>query len=389
MTRPAPPLLRDRRARAAAGLLAALLLVGCDDSTTEPHVEDDGSSYVPGATWRTASPASLGLAPDRVASLAEDVSARRYGVIDGVIVVRYGYVALEHYVGWSAPQPHTMQSVTKSVTSLLYGILAAQYGSGAPTADAMGPTRLERPVLDVFSRYSDVQNVDARKRALTLGHLLEMRTAMDFWEQPYAGSPLDQMNRSTGDWIRFVLDRPMAGSPGSAWAYNSGAAIVTCGVIRELTGTAPDAFARQRLFAPIGVSGETWFRSPFDSLPHCGGGLGLKPMDMARVGYLVLRRGRWGEQIVIPESWLAASTHPITRPTPGFFGGFNAGYGHFWWLFPTRRGGSDTGVIAASGAGGQWLFVIPEHDLVVAVVSQSGNGLDLLYDGVLPAVVGP
>jgi CubicO group peptidase (beta-lactamase class C family) len=370
--------LRSRHLRRAACLLAVLPFAACD-STIEPHVEDDGTAYVPSATWRTASPAALGLDPDRIARLAGDVTAQRYGVIDGVIVVRYGYVALEHYVGWSAAQPHTMQSVSKSVTSLLYGIL-----------DEPNPTtaRLDRSVLDVFSRYGDLQNVDARKRALTLGHLLEMRTSMDFWEQPYAGSPLDQMNRSTGDWIRFVLDRSMTGSPGSAWSYNSGAAIVSCGVIREVTGTAPDAFARQNLFAPIGVSGETWFRSPFDNLPHCGGGLGLKPMDMARVGYLVLRGGRWGDRVVVPASWITASTRAITRPTPGFFTGLNPGYGYFWWLFPITRGGSDTGVITASGAGGQWIFVVPALDLVVAIVAQSGNGLDLLYDGVLPAVVG-
>jgi CubicO group peptidase (beta-lactamase class C family) len=271
-----------------------------------------------------------------------------------------------------------VQSVTKSVTSLLFGILSSR--------DTARVVRLDRPVLDVLSRYSGIQNVDARKRALTLEHLLSMRTEMDFWEQPYAGSPLEQLNRSSSDWIRLVLDRPMTGDPGSRWAYNSGAPIVACGIIRETTGVAPDAFAREHLFAPIGVIGETWFRSPFDGLPHCGGGLNLKPMDVARVGYLVLREGRWGERVVIPESWLAASVRPITRPTPGFFSGLNSGYGYYWWIFPTTRGGTDTGVITASGAGGQWIFVIPSLDLVVAVLAQSGDGLGLLYNGVLPAV---
>jgi CubicO group peptidase (beta-lactamase class C family) len=368
------------RAGACFSLAILVSLTACTTETTEPLVPDDGSDYVPGAAWRVASPAALGLDTGIMDRLRSDVAAGRYGTVDGVIVARYGYIGFEQYTGWSPSQPHTMQSVTKSVTSLLFGILAAREGASAP--------RLDRPVLDVFSRYAGVQNADARKSALTLGHLLEMRTAMDFWEQPYAGSPLEQLNRSSGDWIRFVLDRPMTGVPGASWAYNSGAAIVSCGVIREISGAAPDAFARQHLFEPIGITGETWFRSPFDNLPHCGGGLGLKPMDLARLGYLVLRNGRWGDQVVVPEAWLTASTRPITRPTPGFFTGFNAGYGYYWWLFPTSRGGSDTGVITASGAGGQWLFVIPSLDLVVAVVARSGQGLDLLYGGVLPAVTG-
>jgi CubicO group peptidase (beta-lactamase class C family) len=362
--------------------ITIVVLAACGSATStaaEQSVPDDGATYVPGVTWRTASPTALGLDANRINALRSDIAAGRYGAIDGVIIVRYGYVGLEVYDGWSASAPHTMQSVTKSVTSLLFGILSAR--------DTMHAARLDRPVLDVFSRYADLQNVDERKRALTLEHLLSMRTDMDFWEQPYAGSPLDQLNRSQDDWVRFVLDRPMTGTPGSDWAYNSGSAIVTCGVIREITGMAPDAFARDFLFAPIGVTGETWFRSPYDQLPHCGGGLGLKLVDFARVGYLVLRHGRWGDQVVVPESWLAASTRPITRPTPGFFAGFNPGYGYYWWIFPTTRGGADAGVITASGAGGQWLFVIPTLDLVVAIVAQNGAGLDLLYDGVLPAVV--
>ena len=371
----------SRVTRLPFALITALLLAACEDSITEPHVPDDGSAYVPAATWRSASPTALGLDEGRIERLKSDVTAGRYGSIDGVIIVRYGYVGLEHYTGWSPTQPHTMQSVTKSVTSLLFGILA-----GGQAGSTVG---LDRPVLDLFRRYTNLQNVDGNKRALTLGHMLEMRTAMDFWEQPYAGSPLEQLNRSSGDWIRLVLDRPMTGVPGSAWAYNSGSPIVMCGVIREVSGVAPDEFARRELFTPIGISGESWFRSPFDNLPHCGGGLGLKAVDLARIGYLVLRNGRWGERVVVPEAWIRASTRPITRPTPGFFTSFNSGYGHYWWVFPMTRGGSDSGVITASGAGGQWLFVIPSLDLVVAVVAQSGNGLDLLYDGVLPAIEGP
>ena len=367
----------------AAPFLLAVMVAACGGGRAEPPcaqpLPDDGQSYVPDAAWRRAAPASLGLDPSRIEALPQDVAAGRYGSIHAVVIVRYGHVALEHYSGWTAAQPHTLQSITKSVTSLLFGIAAARQ----PAAVA----GLDRPVLDVFGRYPGVEHVDPRKRQLTLRHLLEMRTGMDFWEQPYPGSPLEELNRSSGDWVRFVLDRPMTGDPGAAWAYNSGAAILMGGAVRELSGLPPDELARRELFAPIGVTGETWFRSPYDNLPHCGGGLSLKPLDLARVGYLVLRRGRWGDRSVVPADWIDASTRPITRPVPGYFTSANAGYGHFWWLFPTTRGGGDAGVIAGSGSGGQWLFVIPSLDVVVAIAAQSGDGLGLLYDGVLPAVV--
>jgi CubicO group peptidase (beta-lactamase class C family) len=180
----------------------------------------------------------------------------------------------------------------------------------------------------------------------------------------------------------------MLGAPGNGWAYNSGAAILMGAVIRELAGENVDAFARRTLFGPLGITGESWVKSPFDSLPHCGGGLFLRALDLARIGYLVLRGGRWGDRAIVPRDWISVSTRVDTRNSSLFFASYGAGYGYFWWLFPRRRGGSDAGVIAASGSGGQWLFVVPDLDLVVVVVATNGNGLDLLYDALLPALAG-
>ena len=364
-------------------LVVAAASIGCRHQTPlsagdTAAVSDSGATYFPAAEWRTAAPAKVGFDAERIAALTRDVSNGRFGAIDALIVVRFGHVAVEHYDGWTPSRAHTMQSVTKSVTSLLFGILQAQR--------ANSETSLDRTVVDVFPSYQPVANDDARKRALTLRHLLMMRTDMDFYEQPYAGSPLDQLNRSTGDWVRFILDRPMVGMPGDDWAYNSGAAILMCGVIRQITSESADAFARRELLEPIGVVGETWFKSPFDGLPHCGGGLALRPIDMARVGYLVLRHGRWGDRQLVPAAWVGVATSPLSRGSSLLFSSLNPGYGYFWWTFPLHRGGTDAGVITASGSGGQWIFVVPSLDLVVAIAATNGAGLDLLYDGLLPAL---
>jgi CubicO group peptidase (beta-lactamase class C family) len=215
-------------------LLTALFALALNACRNEPPVDpagqvpplaDSGAAYVPGAQWRTASPAAAGFDPARIQTLIDGISSGRYGAIDGVLVIRYGYLVVEKYNGWSPTAVHTIQSVTKSITALLYGI-AAQNGG----------LELDKPVLDLLSDYANVSNLDNRKRALTLGHLLSMRTSLDFWEQPYAGSPLEQLNRSSNDWVKLVLDRPMTGDPGTTWAYNSGAPIVICGVLRKATG---------------------------------------------------------------------------------------------------------------------------------------------------------
>jgi CubicO group peptidase (beta-lactamase class C family) len=371
---------RSAGVRTACASIALIALVACAKPPAEPQpitLPDSGRTYFPGDAWRTLPPRGAGMNERQLTALSADMTRGKYGSLHGVVVIRYGFVVFEQYNSWSRDQIHTMQSVTKSITSLLFGIAHERQPAAFD---------LDRPVLAVFPRYASIANLDDNKRALTLRHLLTMRTSMDFWEQPYAGSPLDQLNRSTDDWVKFVLDRRMLGGPGGGWAYNSGAAILMCGVIRELTSESVDVFALRELFAPIGIKSVSWGRSPFDGLPHCGGGLGLRAVDLARIGYLVLRHGKWGDQQVVPSAWLEASTRVDSHGAQLFFSSFNSSYGYFWWLFPHQRNGSDAEVIAASGAGGQWLFVVPSLDVVVAVIADDGDGLDLFYDGVLPAI---
>ena len=365
----------------AVALLMALALAACSAQTTPATpvlVADDGLAYWPADAWRVAPPDDVSIDGARIARLVARLKTGQEGAIQALLIIRHGYLVTEEYFGWSASTPHTLQSVTKSVTSLLAGIAVSD-----------GSLAIDRPVLDVFPQYTDVQFLDARKRALAVRHLLTMRTGMDFFEDPYPGSPLDQLNRSTGDWVKFVLDRPMLGDPGGTWSYNSGGVITLGGILRATTGKNVDVFARERLFEPIGIRGEQWYRSPFDGLPHTGGGLSLRPQDLARIGYLVLRHGKWGDRQIVPQSWLDQS---ITAASTLGFVGRGVGYGFLWWLFPLSGTSFDQRadmIITGSGAQGQWLFIVPKYDLVVVFMSNLSDfsgPVNLLYGDVLPAV---
>ena len=355
--------------------LSLALTASCNRAQVVAPLADSAAGYFPAAAWRTADPARAGFVTSRIEGLRNDVTSGRYGTIDGLVVVRYGYVVHEQYAdGWNATRTHTMQSVSKSITALLYGI--------ATSGDAAA---LDRKIVEVFTGYAPIANADANKNALTVRDLLTMRTSMNYWEQPYPGSPHDSLNQSKDDWTRFILNRPMTGTPGTSWSYNSGAAILTCSVIRELTHEKVTAFAQRELFQPTGVTSHGWFVSPFDSLPHCGGGLNLSTPDLARIGYLVLRHGKWGHKQVVPEAWVQAMVQPYSSGSSLYFATYGAGYGYFWWLFPETRNGSGYGVFAGSGSGGQWIFVVPSKDVVIALTATNGYGLDLLY-GVLAAL---
>jgi CubicO group peptidase (beta-lactamase class C family) len=361
------------------------LLAACSSPPDGPNVQlDDGKTYWPGATWRTASAVDAGIDGARLDALVNRIKSKQYADVHGLVIVKNGYVVLEQYFnGSSALQLHEMQSVTKSVTSLLMGIAIDQ-----------GRLRLSDKLLGFFPEYTDIRNMDDRKRAITLADALSMRSGINFYEDPYPGSPLDQLNSSQGDWLRIVLDEPMNAAPGDLWQYNSGVVISLGGVIFNATHVNADDFARQNLFDPIGVGQTFWYEGQPNDLPHMGGGLNLRAMDLARIGYLVLRKGRWADRQVVSEQWIASSTSHLAR-NPRTFGTHPTDYGYLWWLMPLddrQSDGWDSDIITASGAKGQWLFIVPKYDLVVAVTSGGStfNGfidpLNFLYSEILPAI---
>jgi len=319
-----------------------------------------------------------------IAGLVARLRGGSLGAEHALVIVRKGYLITdEYFAGWTADSIHTEQSVTKSVTSLVTGIAIGR-------GDLRG---VEQPLIELLSRYAPIANLDERKRALTVRDVLTMRTGLDWNEDTYAGSPLEQLNNLQTDWLRFVVDWPMREQPGTRWQYNSGAVIALGGAIGIAAGVNTADYARTFLLRPIGITGDTWYRGFPDLLPHTGGGLLMSTRDLARVGYLVLRRGRWNATQVVPEAWIAESTRPVVMPTYRL-GGRTSSYGYLWWLYTLNGAQPDAStrdiVVAASGAMGQWLFVVPKYDLVVAInagiTSGPDPGLDMLFGTILPAV---
>lgn len=362
--------------------LGALGACGTDPAgpapTPDPVARDDG--------WPVSSPAAEGLEGTRLDALGARIEGGGYGAIDGVLVARHGKLVWERYFnGWTADRAHTLQSVSKSVTSLLAGI-------------AVGDGRLsvDQPVVGFFPDYQPVRNLDDRKRAMRVEDLLTMRTGLDWSEVPYEGSPLQQLNESSGDWVRFVVDWPMREAPGTRWEYVSGGVIALGGLVGRAEGQRVDSLAAARLFDPLRMTGYAWYRNPGDGFPHTGGGLLLRPRDLLKIGQLVLDGGRWGGHQVVPEAWIQASTRRLATPSFGF-GRHSMGYGYLWWIGslddPLNPRDETGDVIVAAGTGGQWIFIVPKYDLVMVSTGWNEDGrwvsaYDFLFTDVLPAVRG-
>jgi len=236
-----------------------------------------------------------------------------------------------------------MQSTTKSVSSILIGTLL-QNGFLQD---------VDQKMVDLFSDY-EIANLDSRKEAITLEHLLTMSDGMDWHELDY---PYTDPNNSLGqmwnsaDAIQHVLDTPMRQEPGLSNSYNSGTSVLLGGVIEGTTGRDVLEYAQEQLFDPLGITDFRWDKTNGDHY-HTDGGLYLTPRDMARIGYLMLREGNWqGKQIISPE-WVKQSTRSHYPLGEGW------GYGYQWWILPA-------GVFAATGHYEQLIYVVPETDMVV------------------------
>lgn len=339
----------------------------------------------PAPDWPSAEPRAVGLDPQVLAALDADIAAGKYGYVDGMLVIRHGKLAYERYYQhdydraygeeakrhatlvahdpsgpynyfnpWWHPyyrrgDLHTMQSVTKTVTSIVIGI--ARTRGEFP--------ELETPVLRFFDP-AQVQNRDARKERITIRHLLTMTAGFEWNEDvPYADpSNSALVMEASCDWVRYAIDRPMAHEPGAVFQYNSGATQLLSHVFRAATGRDIEEYAQRYLFTPLGIERYFWKRSP-GGLVDTEGGLYLHPRDLAKIGYLFLKDGLWQAERVVAADWVRESVTPAIAVNAD-----GVQYGYKWWLYPY---GADRSRLAwaGSGFGGQRPIVVPEHDLVI------------------------
>jgi CubicO group peptidase (beta-lactamase class C family) len=363
-------------------LLAFGLSLALTHSTTL-YAAQNPADYYPTSEWRTSKPNLQQLNRKILKKLVARIRNNEITGIDSLLIVRNGYLVVEDYFnGWRMNDLHTLQSDTKSITSLLVGI-AIEQGKLSGVSEN---------VVSLFPEYARIRNLDARKETLKLEDLLTMRTGLDWSEARYEGSPLQQLNTCQCDWLKFVLDWPMLEEPGTRFEYNSGGVILLGGVLRNATGMSVDAFAQRNLFEPLGITDVRWIFGQTEGVPHTGGGLNLRPRDMAKLGYLVLRHGRWADKQVVSEEWLRESLQHKVH-TSWRFSSYPVDYGYLWWLLPLDgtglAQGEDADIYTASGAQGQWIFIIPKYDLVVVATGSSqvfDRPVGFLYSDILRAV---
>ncbi len=331
------------------------------------------ANYWPTQEWETAPPDSQEVDSTLLQEMEEEITYRLWrNDIISLLIVRNGYLVYENYFG--VPErinyANEIHSCTKSVTSILVGIALAQGLIGS----------VDDYVLDYFPDRT-FDNMDDDKQAITIRHLLTMTSGLPWDESSYPwGHPLNDYSAivNSSDWVQWMLDRPMEYAPGEVWNYNTGGSHVLSAIVSEASGINTSVFADTYLFTPLGITSFAW---PGDANGHAMGGsdLYLIPRFMAKIGYLMLRGGHWEGQTIVPLAWVLESSvnhHNFIPNNP------NAeGYGYQWWTYPRLS------AYCARGYLGQYIWVIPSHDLVVVITGNSNAIEDhwLIERHILPA----
>ena len=326
----------------------------------------DKPDYWPTQGWKTMSPESQGMDSTPLLNMMEVIWQRDID-IDSVLVVRNGYIVLEAYCfpGDADTKQH-IYSCSKSVASTLIGI----------AVDKNYIKDVDQPVLGFFPERS-AQNVDANKQAMTLEHLLTMSSGLecrDTYRDQWIG--LKQIKESP-DWVQFVINLPMDSAPGTRFNYCNSATFLLSAILQQQTNMNALSFAQQHLFEPLGISDTDWPANP-QGITIGWGKLHMRPRDMAKIGYLYLNKGSWDDKQIVSSQWIEESTRKHAAANPVL------NYGYQWWT-------TDSGEYLALGYGGQYIFVVPDKNIVAVFTSHLSQGnstipFGLLYANIIPAV---
>ncbi|WP_286264560.1 serine hydrolase domain-containing protein [Thalassotalea atypica] len=327
--------------------------------------------------WSVGHAGDTGLNIQLITQLVNDITQGKYVNIDGIVIAKQGQLVFEHYFnGFHANRPHQLQSASKSIGSLLTGILL----------DQQSTLSVDEKIQGYFPQHQDLV-WDNDKSDITIEHLLTMSAGFDCFEgtQPQKACDGGQLNAS-GNWSRYTLAANMAFAPGSQWRYFTGIPILLHEIIEQQSQLALAKFSQDYLFTPLQIDDATWSHSPSDEALA----LEMTPRSMAKLGQLFLNQGQWLNQQVISQSWLEQSL------IPRFTIDDQLDYGYLWYQDKWFVNEQLIDTYQALGDGEQKIIFIPMLDMVIAFTTSNysfadnsvhGQTSEIIEQYIIPAIL--
>lgn len=273
----------------------------------------------------------------------------------GLVVLKEGKLVVEEYFNtYWRETIHDIRSAGKSVTALLVGIAL---GKGLIKSE-------EQSLSEFFPQAKGL------KADIKIKHLLMMSSGLAA-DDDDPNSPGNSSKWLTEpDWVGFAFSLPMAFKPGEKFVYNDLSPMLAGAIIEHVSGRKLADFAREYLFAPLGIHEFYWYTGVSGHTAPMGN-LYLSTLDLAKLGQLMLNKGSWHGQPLIRSDWISR----VEQQQFALSDRYAQGYGYYWYRSSVSVKGKAYDYVFASGNGGNLLLVVPQADLVVSLTSSAyGQG---------------
>jgi CubicO group peptidase (beta-lactamase class C family) len=347
-----------------------------------------------GDGWETASLISVGMNTSKIESLVNKIKINTYEEVHSVVVIKNDKLVFEEYfpghdflyngqnfhgayVEFDRDTRHNTHSVTKSFTSALVGI----------AVDKGLIQSIDEKIFNYFADYSSL--LDQQKEKITIKHMLTMSSGFQWneWDVSISQGNHDivRFNQSS-DPIYYLLSKPVVTEPGTAYYYNGGAVDLLGQIVKRATNMDVKIFSSTYLFGLLYITNYNWQTLYPSGITCCHGDVYITPRDMAKIGYLYLKKGIWKGTRIISEEWINNSVQNHIIPPVNWA----YGYGYLWWLKRYNSSNHLYYSFNAEGWGGQQIIVIPSENMVVVFtganyVSNTPND-DIMSSYILPAI---
>jgi len=325
--------------------------------------------------WVTANIDDFGINQTELVRLIDDTNSKKLLNTHSVLIAKKGKLVFETYFdGNNFNIPHDLRSASKSISSAMVGI----------AIDDKVIESVNQKLYDFIPKtYQYTKN--SLKSKIKIKDLLTMSSGLNV-----NGAAEEDNYQSSSDWLKTVLEASMVKEPGAYADYGSANPFLLGVSLNERLEKPLEIYMDQKLFEPLGITNYINQTNNTGTMPYFGGGMYLTSRDMLKFGQLYLNGGKWNGKQIISKKWVQESfkKHTYLQDVKD-----KNKYGYLWWHHTYNINGKAINSVEARGAGGQYIFVIPELKSVVVITSGNfRNGKTrqpekILEEYILPAIL--
>jgi len=280
-----------------------------------------------------------------ILQMVKEIIKGNYPDVHSVLIYKNDKLILEEYFyGYDRNTPHQLRSATKPFIGALVGITVDRGIIGSE----------EDKLLPYFkSKYNKIDHLDDRKKEITIADFLMYRHGMDCDNNNSESIGNEQSMMGSSDWVKYTLDLPMINAAGTTSSYCTGCALTLGSLIEIAANQNIENFAKDNLFAPMGITNYNWKFEPDQSSLSTFSQMSITPRDLVKLAKMYLDDGAWQGHQILSKRWVK-STFDMEEGDFGYL------WKHKYFIVEGKRYNS----YMASGNGGQKINIWPELDMI-------------------------